>query len=61
VLRSELLDIPGVGPRTVEKLLQHFGSARRVREADLEALAAVVGRARAERIRQHFDTASTAS
>jgi len=61
VLRSELLDIPGIGPRTVEKLLQHFGSARRVREADLEALAAVVGRARAERIRQHLDTASTSS
>ena len=60
VLRSELLDIPGIGPRTAEKLLQHFGSAQRVREANVEALAAVVGHARAQRIRQHFDSLSPA-
>ncbi|GBD00628.1 UvrABC system protein C [bacterium HR18] len=60
VLRSELLDIPGIGLRTVEKLLQHFGSVQRVREASIEALAAVVGQTRAQRIRQHLDSLSPA-
>src|SRR6266852_6174571 len=51
-LRSELDMIPGVGEKTVVKLLRHFGSLERVREAPEEELARVVGRVVAARVRE---------
>src|SRR4029434_11222975 len=39
-LASELSDIPGVGPRTLQKLLSHFGSVAKIRGASLEEPAA---------------------
>ncbi|ACO34289.1 MULTISPECIES: excinuclease ABC subunit UvrC [Acidobacterium] len=51
---SELLEIPGVGTRTRTRLLEHFGSLRGVRKADVEALTAVVPRPTAEAIAAHF-------
>jgi excinuclease ABC subunit C len=53
-LRSELLEVEGVGPRTVEKLLKTLGSLERVRAAAEQDLAREVGPAAARRIRQHF-------
>lgn len=50
-LRSELLDFPGIGPRTAQKLLRKFGSFREVMQASAEELAAVVGPAQAAKIR----------
>ena len=50
-LRSELDQIPGVGEKTVAKLLRDFGSLERVREAPEEELASVAGRAAARRVR----------
>ena len=38
-LRSALDDIPGVGPAKRKALLTHFGSLRRVREAEVDAIA----------------------
>src|SRR5207237_7501276 len=32
--KSELLEIPGIGERTRQRLLQHFGSVRAVQGAD---------------------------
>ena len=52
---SELLEIPGVGPRTRQRLIEHFGSIRGIRQASPDALTAVVNTATAERIRKHFD------
>jgi excinuclease ABC subunit C len=52
---SELLAIPGVGPRTRQRLLEHFGSVRGIRQAEPDALTAVVNTATAERIRNHFE------
>ena len=40
---SILRTIPGVGPKTEEKLLKHFRSVKRMKEASLEELTAVVG------------------
>ncbi|HFB97868.1 MAG TPA: excinuclease ABC subunit C, partial [Bryobacterales bacterium] len=54
-IQSELSEIPGVGPKTVQKLLRKLGSAKRVREASEEELAAVVGPATARRIREHYE------
>ena len=42
-VHSALRDIPGVGPRTEERLLLHFGSLARVMAASEEDLAALVG------------------
>jgi len=51
---SELLNIPGVGAQTRQRLLTHFGSLRDVQQATAESLAAVVSRKTAETIWQHF-------
>jgi excinuclease ABC subunit C len=58
---SELLNIPGVGPQTRQRLLTHFGSLRDVQQATAESLAAVVSRKTAEAIWQHFHEAPPAS
>ncbi len=51
---SELLNIPGVGAQTRQRLLTHFGSLRDVQQATAESLAAVVSRKTAENIWRHF-------
>ena len=53
---SELDAIPGVGPRTRQRLLEHFGSVRGIRQANPDALTAVVNASIAERIRRHFES-----
>ena len=53
-LRSELLDIHGVGEKTAQTLLAEFGSVQRVKAADEEALAEVVGPAKAEKVVDYF-------
>ncbi len=58
-LRSELLDIPGVGAKTAKKLLTELGSARAVREASEAEIAAVTGPSVARKIRQHYDAPET--
>jgi excinuclease ABC subunit C len=56
-LRGELARIPGIGEKTAAKLLRHFGSLDRVREASKvgespdDELAAVVGKAAARKLR----------
>ncbi len=52
--RSLLDGIPGVGPKRREDLRRHFGTVKAIREADVEALAAVVPRGVAETVRRHF-------
>jgi excinuclease ABC subunit C len=52
---SELDAIPGVGPRTRQRLLEHFGSVRAISQAQTDALAAVVNSDTAAQIRKHFD------
>jgi len=54
--RSELDDVPGVAAAMKRKLLNHFGSARGVRQAGLADLEACpgVGPALARRIHDHF-------
>lgn len=58
-LRSELLDIPGVGAKTAKKLLTQLGSAKAVRAATEAEIAAVTGPSVAAKIRAHYDDAST--
>ena len=53
-LASELSDIYGIGLRTTQKLLTHFGSLARIRDATVEDLQAVVTRPQAEAVWKHF-------
>ncbi len=58
---SELLTIPGVGARTRQRLLEHFGSLRSIASASLDSLAAVVPPKTAEEIYGHFHAAEAAA
>ena len=44
---SELDSIKGIGEKSKQALLQHFKSVKRIKEASMEELAAVVGKAKA--------------
>jgi len=55
-LTSELEQIPGVGARSIQKLLKALGSLEQVKAAGLEQLAAVVGPAAARKILDHYAT-----
>jgi excinuclease ABC subunit C len=57
---SELLDIPGVGALTRQRLIAHFGSLRDVQQATAESLASVVPKKTAESIWRHFHEAQPA-
>jgi excinuclease ABC subunit C len=52
--KSELLEIPGVGERTRQRLLQHFGSVRAVQQADAAALGAVLTKSQTAAVLRHF-------
>ncbi|MGI8635454.1 MAG: excinuclease ABC subunit UvrC [Segetibacter sp.] len=47
---SQLDQIDGIGPKTRTKLLRQFGSLRRLQQASVSELAAIVGRKKAELI-----------
>jgi excinuclease ABC subunit C len=53
-LRSELLEIPGIGEEAARRLLSHFGSLEKIRAATEEELLHVVNRRQAVSLRQHF-------
>ncbi|MBK9167851.1 MAG: excinuclease ABC subunit UvrC [Bryobacterales bacterium] len=55
-LVSELDQIPGVGARTVQKLLRQFGSPELVRQATMDELAGVVGKAAANRVHRFYES-----
>ncbi|HIW65661.1 MAG TPA: excinuclease ABC subunit UvrC [Candidatus Alistipes intestinipullorum] len=54
-LHSELEQIEGVGAKTLETLLRHFGTVAKVRAAGYEELAALVGPAKAKKIRMFYE------
>lgn len=56
-LTGELVSLPGVGPKTVRLLFDHFGSIAAIKAADAQTLAQVpgLGAKRAEKLRQALD------
>jgi excinuclease ABC subunit C len=48
VIKTELSDIKGIGDKLAEKLLREFKSVKRIKEASLEELTALIGKAKAE-------------
>ncbi|HLZ92752.1 MAG TPA: excinuclease ABC subunit UvrC [Candidatus Acidoferrum sp.] len=53
--KTALSDIPGVGPRTIQKLLREFGSLANLRRAGREKLRRVVPEKTAEAILTHLE------
>ena len=53
-LQSELDNIPGIGPKTRDSLLNALKSVRKVREANVQELATVIGPAKAQIVYEHF-------
>ncbi|MGH9698440.1 MAG: excinuclease ABC subunit UvrC [Candidatus Acidiferrales bacterium] len=49
-LRTALTEIPGIGERTAQKLLQKFGSVARLKKMSIEELAAEIPHGQAQRI-----------
>jgi excinuclease ABC subunit C len=54
--KTALSDIPGVGPRTIQKLLREFGSIANLRRAGREKLSRVVSPKVAEAILSHLES-----
>ena len=53
-ISSSLNNIPGIGEKTIIKLLKYFKSVKRVKEAKLEELASVTGATKAKEIYNYF-------
>jgi excinuclease ABC subunit C len=56
MLKSELLEIEGVGKTKAEALFKHFGSIKKIKEADISQLTVVKGISEsiANNIKNHF-------
>jgi excinuclease ABC subunit C len=53
-IKTELTEIPGIGAKTAEKLLAHFGSLARLRAAEAAEIEKVVGKAAAGKVAGYF-------
>ena len=53
-IHSELNDIPGIGEKTAEELLNAFRSVKRIKEAKEPEIAEVIGPAKAKLVTQYF-------
>ncbi|MDW7690220.1 excinuclease ABC subunit UvrC [Flammeovirgaceae bacterium SG7u.111] len=54
-LNSSLLEVEGIGEGTVQKLLTHFKSMKKVKEAGMTELASVIGKKKAEILLESFE------
>lgn len=53
-LKTELTEIPGIGPETATALLRQFRSVKRLKEASESEIAQVTGPAKAKQVVQYF-------
>ena len=53
-LHSELDDIKGIGEKTKEQLFRHFKTIKKLKEASLEEVAAVIGQAKAKILKENL-------
>ena len=53
-LHSELDDIPGIGPKTRDGLLNALKSVKKIREADIDSLVNIIGQTKAQIVYDHF-------
>ena len=55
-IESVLSGIKGVGPKTEQRLIMHFGSVARIAAASEEDIAALVGGSLARKIKEHLNS-----
>lgn len=55
---TELTNIPGIGEKTAEKLLQYFGSVKKLKAASSEEILKVVGKAASQKMANYFQSTS---
>ncbi len=59
--RSVLTDVPGIGPRTMEKLMARYGSLKHIEKATLEELSGVIPAKTAQKLKDYLDSQGTGS
>lgn len=59
--RSVLTDVPGIGPRTMERLMVRYGSLKHIEKATLEELSGVIPAKTAQKLRDYLDAQGTGS
>jgi excinuclease ABC subunit C len=57
--RTALHDIPGVGPKTAQKLLKEFGSVANLKRTSVERLSQVISKKQAQRLVESFASAES--
>lgn len=58
MIRTELNEIQGIGEKTAQKLLSHFGSVKQIQSADSEEIKNLVGQAITKKLLDHFNKIS---
>jgi excinuclease ABC subunit C len=53
--KTALSEVPGVGPRTAQKLLRQFGSVANIHRAGIDKISSVIPRKSAEKILAHLE------
>jgi len=53
-IKSSLEDIPDIGEATIDKLLKHFKSVRRIKESSEEDIAEIIGQAKAKKVKEYL-------
>jgi excinuclease ABC subunit C len=57
---TQLTDIEGIGPGTADKLLSHFKSLRKIKEAEREDLENLIGKDKTEKLLKQLESWNTA-
>ncbi len=57
-IKSELEEIPGVGPKSIELLLSKLKSVKRIKESSLETLEEILGKSKAKVVWEYFNLSS---
>ncbi|MGL6038413.1 MAG: helix-hairpin-helix domain-containing protein, partial [Soonwooa sp.] len=57
-IKSELEEIPGVGPKSIELLLSKLKSVKRIKESSLETLEEILGKSKAKVVWEYFNMSS---
>jgi len=56
---TQLTDIEGIGPGTADKLLSHFKSIKKIKEAEKEALESLIGKDKTEKLLNYLNNLNT--